>query len=238
MINMKGRITIIGIIAILMLVTPLTAVAGTLKTSDETCEYVVETTEENLVQLVDFFNNECPEDVPALEDALEKAIIEDENGVVTAIDLLVLEEELEKSTIGGKRTRLRFFRIKYIEAEYGTYENTRNPYDRWYWPGKYAIRWAFISSDYKIKCYNDWTLNDKNEPVPVGSPSFYCRKVWFHDWASTPIWAWETHKLGGAVYNMFALGRTSENVNRQYFTNPLFMRLIEHFPLLAKLLGL
>lgn len=248
---MKGRIKIFGILAVMMLVVPMTAIAQTsnletslveIKEGEDALEDIVEFNEEKYIDTVEFFENECPDEVPALEQALNKATIEDENGNIIALDLSILEEELSKPI--GSRTRLRFFREEFIESDKGKYQNIRNPYDNPYWGGpilgKYAIKWAFKSDSYEIKCFNDWRDRPGDVPEPIGNPNFYCKKIWFHDWAPGWHYDWREVKIGGVVTHVFALGKTDPNARFQQLRNPIIYRLLlrlqNTFPVLGKLL--
>jgi hypothetical protein len=246
---MKGKIKILGILALIMLITPVTISAATnveeiknnLDISNQSKEYVISATEDDVSGLVEFFRSECPDQVPYLENALANSKIYDETGKLIAIDLQLLENTLKDKTLSGGRNRLKFFNEMYIDSEFGDYQIGRTPYNTPFWDGPIlgpiAPRWSFTSSNNKIKCYDKWHEVPNDVPQPDGNPLYNAKKIWFHDWAPGWHYDYENLKLGGVVTKIFVLGQPTDNnaVNlRSAVLMKLFYGFADAFPALIR----
>jgi len=121
-------------------------------------------------------------------------------------------EKIENSnTAGTGRNKLRFLRQAYIEAESEEYITVRTPFTHSYLNGpifgKTCIKWSFKEkNDDKIRVYTEWEDHAGDVPTPVGDVSFYCKRVWFHDWEeNNQHWNYNT-KLGGVVDYLWVYG--------------------------------
>ena len=63
-----------------------------------------------------------------------------------------------------------------------------------------------INNGGEIRCYDNWVSHIGEVPTPTGDPSFYCKRIWFHEWNYGLYYDWEEVKLGGVVKHLWIYG--------------------------------
>lgn len=226
-----------------MLVTPMTAFAGTLKT-DANLQGLEEG---DLIKLDDFkeeideiFEDVCDEFPGSYKNLYSQVQTALSNVAINQdgmFDYEEFKEELNSQPAGFGRNVIKAYTGVCIYAVANSYVILRDPSDPQY---RWQYEYVYKSDSYAIKIYTpgNFDVIEGQIPRPKGNPALYGKRVYVQGWPGNHLPAGSTNGLCGIGGKVLAIGSLTEPncVNKP--VNNLFERLGQQFPILTRLLQL